>query len=89
MRRKPTTIYLPFLLSLLVAVTAFGQGRGPAGPPKTPKEQASIDLTGYWAAVVTTDWRWRMTVPPKGDYQGIPINAAAKALADMWDPAKD
>jgi hypothetical protein len=88
-RRKPTTSFLPLLFTFLAAVTAFGQGRGPAAAPKTPKEQAPIDLTGYWAAVVTTDWRWRMTVPPKGDYQGLPINPAAKAVADTWDPAKD
>ena len=66
-----------------------GGGRGAAAPPKTPKEAAPVDLTGYWAAVVTTDWRWRMTVPPKGDYQGLPINAEARKLADAWDPAKD
>lgn len=72
----------------------FGQGRGGAGrgvpqPAKTPKESATIDLTGYWAAVITTDWRWRMTVPPKGDYQGIPLNAEGRKLADAWDPAQD
>jgi hypothetical protein len=84
------------LVTLLIATTAtclFGQGRGggrgAAAPPKSPKEAAPIDLTGYWAAVVTTDWRWRMTVPPKGDYQGIPVNAEARKLADAWDPAKD
>ena len=89
-RRNRTTVILPILLCLLVATMVYGQGRGgAAAPPKTPKEAAPIDLAGYWAAVVTTDWRWRMTVPPKGDYQGIPINPAAKALADTWDPAKD
>jgi hypothetical protein len=46
-------------------------------------------LTGYWVANVTTDWRWRITVPPKGDYQGLPLNAEARKLADAWDPAKD
>jgi hypothetical protein len=91
--RIRSTFFVPILMCLLVATTVYGQGRGGGGrgaaAPKTPKESASIDLTGYWAAVVTTDWRWRMTVPPKGDYQGIPINPAAKTLADTWDPAKD
>ena len=30
-----------------------------------------------------------MVVPPKGDYPGMPMNAAAHKLADAWDPAKD
>ncbi len=95
MRHNRSTFYLLFSIFLLFSATvAFGQGRGGGGrgapqPPKAPKEAAPIDLTGYWAAVVTTDWRWRMTVPPKGDYQGIPINAEARKLADAWDPAKD
>jgi hypothetical protein len=30
-----------------------------------------------------------MVTPPKGDYVGIPLTAAAKAVADTWDPARD
>jgi hypothetical protein len=30
-----------------------------------------------------------MTVPPKGDYQGMPLNPEGRKLADTWDPAKD
>jgi hypothetical protein len=30
-----------------------------------------------------------MVTPPKGDYVGIPLTAAAKAVADSWDPARD
>src|SRR4029453_17917356 len=37
----------------------------------------------------TEDWRWRMVTPAKGDYQSIPITAAAQKVADVWDPAKD
>jgi hypothetical protein len=48
-----------------------------------------VELTGYWVGNVTTDWRWRMTVPPKGDYQGLPLNAQARKLADAGDPAKE
>jgi hypothetical protein len=91
--RQIRSIILPVAMLVIVSSMVYGQGRGGGGrgaaPPKTPKEAAPIDLTGYWAAVVTTDWRWRMTVPPKGDYQGIPITPAGKALADTWDPAKD
>jgi hypothetical protein len=94
-RDNRSTSHLLLAIFLLVTATGVhgqgrgGGGRGAAQPPKSPKESATIDLTGYWTAVVTTDWRWRMTVPPKGDYQGIPINAEARKLADAWDPAKD
>ena len=30
-----------------------------------------------------------MTTPPKGDYNGVPMNAEARKIADAWDPAKD
>jgi hypothetical protein len=48
-----------------------------------------VDLTGYWVSLVTEDWRFRMLTPGKGDYAGVPLNAAARKMADAWDPAKD
>jgi hypothetical protein len=30
-----------------------------------------------------------MITPARGDYANIPINAAARTIADAWDPAKD
>jgi hypothetical protein len=69
---------------------AQGGGRGGAGAlPQTPKAAAPIDLTGYWVSVVTEDWRYRMVTPTKGDYQGVPMTPAARAIADAWDPAKE
>jgi hypothetical protein len=65
-----------------------GAGRGGA-PPATPRSSAPFDLTGYWVAVITQDWRQRMVTPPKGDYESLPINLAAKQAGDAWDPAKD
>ena len=56
---------------------------------KTAREEAPIDLTGYWTAVVTQDWRWRMVTPKKGDYPGLPMNPEGKKIANAWDPAKD
>ena len=79
---------------LLIAAVACAQGRGggrggaPA-PLPTGKAGAAIDITGYWEALITRDWRYRIMVPPKGDYQGLPLNPAGRAAADMWDPAKD
>ena len=64
-------------------------GRGAAPAPPTPRASAPIDLTGYWVAYVTEDWRWRMVTPAKGDYASIPLNVDGKRRADTWDPAKD
>ena len=73
-----------------LAATVAGQfGPPPSGPPKTPKESAPIDLTGYWVAIVSEDWRFRMVVPPKGDYPDFTLTADGKKIADAWDPAKD
>jgi hypothetical protein len=81
-------------LALLVLVSpglmrAQERGRGPAGPPPTPKAAAAVDLTGYWVSIITEDWRWRMVTPKKGDYASVPLNDAGRKLADTWDAAKD
>jgi hypothetical protein len=39
--------------------------------------------------VVVEDWKYRMIQANKGDYSGLPLNAAARNAADTWDPAKD
>ena len=66
------------------------QGRGGrGGPPPTPRASAPVDFTGNWVSIVSEDWRWRMITPPKGDYANIPLNAAARKIADTWDPARD
>jgi hypothetical protein len=87
-----------FMATLFLAPAAFGQGqgrgggRGPAGPPPpplAPKAAAPIDVTGYWVSLVTEDWRYRMSTPPKGDLTGVPVNAAGRAAANAWDPTKD
>jgi hypothetical protein len=68
-----------------------GRGARGAGPasPRTAKELAPVDLTGYWTALITQDWRWRMLVPPKGEYNGIPLTPGGRRIADSWDPVKD
>src|SRR5437899_12606727 len=65
------------------------RGRGQAAANVPAKASAPIDLTGYWVALVTEDWRWRMVTPKKGDFPSIPLNAAGRDLANAWDPAKD
>jgi hypothetical protein len=81
-------------LMTLVALGLMAQppgGRGGRGgaPPRPAKEAAPVDLTGYWVSVVSEDWRWRMVTPLKGDFASIPVNAEARKVGEMWDPAKD
>lgn len=83
---------------LAAVVTAGGavgaQGRGgrqggATGDATTAQATAPIDLTGYWVAVISEDWRWRMITPARGDYASIPLTPEGKRVADAWDPAKD
>jgi hypothetical protein len=60
-----------FVIAACVVASAVmqAQGRGgQAAAPPTAKASAPIDLTGYWAAVVTEDWHVRMLTPAKGDF---------------------
>jgi hypothetical protein len=78
------------LLMGAAATGAFAQGRGGGAATATPARTAAIkDLTGYWVSVVAEHWHLRMMVPPKGDFLLIPLNAEARRVASMWDPAKD
>jgi hypothetical protein len=88
MNGKASQVYglLPIAVALFL-LPDCGVGQTP--PPLAAKTAAPIDLTGYWVAVVTEDWRWRMVTPARGDYQSIPITAKAQKVADAWDPAKD
>jgi hypothetical protein len=66
-----------------------GTGAGAPAPPASPRSSAPIDLTGYWVAVVSEDWRWRMVTPPKGDFASVPLNAAGLKVGREWNPADD
>jgi hypothetical protein len=87
------TYSLTLLAALSVLAPAFLQAQGgrggPPPTPKTAKEAAPVDLTGYWVSVVTEDWRWRMVTPIKGDFAGVPVNGEARKIGAAWDPAKD
>lgn len=71
------------------ALCLYPQSPAPATPQASPRAVAPSDLTGYWVALVTEDWRYRMLTAPKGDYYSIPLNAEGKRVADTWDPARD
>ena len=68
---------------------AQGRGRAGGGPPPTARVAAPKDLAGYWVAVVTEHWHLRMLMPPKGDFSMLPVNAEARRVAGMWNPAQD
>jgi hypothetical protein len=84
-------------LAILVTLTfvaaqprAAGQDRSaPVGAAAAAKASAPMDLTGYWVALVTEDWRFRMVTPRKGDYVAVPMTEQARKIADAWDPAAD
>ncbi len=56
---------------------------------KRGRAGAVLDLTGYWVAVIDEDWRWRMIIPDKGDFAGIPLTIDGRRMADTWDQSKD
>lgn len=88
-----TIIAAAVAVVLGVGLGAQGRGGGAAGQPQqtppTPQAAAAIDLTGAWVSIVNEDWRWRMVTPPKGDYASVPLNDAARKVADSWDVSKD
>jgi hypothetical protein len=73
---------------LAIPARAQAQGRGGA-PPRSAKDAAPVDLTGYWVALITEDWRYRMMVPAPGDHPSVPLNLEGARIANAWDPAKD
>jgi hypothetical protein len=77
---KPRIIGFVFALALWHGTPAAAQ---------SARAEAPVDLTGYWASIVTEDWPWRMHTPPKGDYASIPLTAEGRRVADQWTEAQD
>jgi hypothetical protein len=80
---------LVFVLLLALPIQLQGQNRGAAPPPLTGRTAAPFDLTGYWIALITDDWRYRMLTPPKGNIDYLPVNAEGRRITDTWDPSTD
>jgi hypothetical protein len=81
-----------FIVAL--GLNLFAQGRGAApgragGPAASARAAAPFDPTGYWVAIISEDWRWRMVTPAKGDVVSIPLSPEGLRVAEAWDPAKD
>jgi hypothetical protein len=83
------------LITLASANVAFAQrgGRGQRGEgqqgQRGARATAPADLTGYWVAVISEDWKFRMVTPPRGQFGNVPVSAEGRRVADAWDPAKD
>ena len=78
-----------FSIALLLVASLLGQDASTPSASSTAKASAPVDLTGYWVAFVTEDWRFRMITPRKGDYQPVPMTPEARKVADAWDQAAD
>ena len=95
--RIPNPKFLIAIATLVLVVAlglnVFAQGRGaPAGRgggPATARAAAPFDPTGYWVAIISEDWRWRMVTPARGDVVSIPLSVEGLRVAEAWDPAKD
>jgi hypothetical protein len=82
----------PFFAAVFLAVAVLalhGQGRATGPAPGSARASAPYDITGYWVALITDDWRYRMLAPPKGNVDYLPVNAEGRRVANDWDPAKD
>jgi hypothetical protein len=77
------------LVLTLVAAPAEAQRGGGRGAPATAQASAPLDLTGYWVAVITEDWKFRMVTPRKGVYETLTLNAEGRRIGDSWDPTRD
>jgi hypothetical protein len=76
-------------LLLTLAAPALAQRGGRGGPPPSAKAAAALDLTGYWVAVITEDWKYRMVTPKAGIFDAIPLSAAGRKIGLAWDPVRD
>jgi hypothetical protein len=66
-----------------------GTARSASVSTGSARAAAPFDATGDWVSLVTQNWRYRMVVPTRGDYAGIPINARGEQFADAWSAAAD
>ena len=70
-------------IGILILCLGITQSIAQTGPARNTSGRT--DFTGVWAPVFTEDWGPRLPGPERGDYDGLPVNAAAKQVADEWD----
>jgi hypothetical protein len=78
------------LVALAMPATSFAQrGGGRGAAPAAARDAAPLDLSGYWVAVITEDWKYRMVTPKPGVFDAIPLSAEGRKIGSAWDPARD
>ena len=88
MNRVIIAISACVLMSVVSLDAQRGRGGGGA-PAASPRQAAPFDLTGYWVSPIIEDWKYRMVVPNKGVFDGLPLNAQGREVGNKWDPAAD
>jgi hypothetical protein len=77
------------LAGCFAGAVASAQPQGFVAPQRSAQESAQVDLTGYWVALITEDWLWRMITAPRGDATSVPLNGQGQGVAAQWDPVRD
>lgn len=77
------------LVACFTGTVSLAQPPGFGAPPQSARESAQVDLTGYWVALITEDWLWRMITAPRGDATSVPLNPQGQRVAALWDWAED
>ena len=75
---------LALVTGLLLGGSAAVLAQRGGDAPETPRAGAPIDVTGYWVAVVSEDWRHRMATARKGDFESVPLNGEGRRVANTW-----
>ncbi|HEX4025284.1 MAG TPA: hypothetical protein VHX52_11370, partial [Steroidobacteraceae bacterium] len=67
-----------------VAAAVLLSAVGAALIPAAASAQSILD--GFWNPLFSEDQIERIPGPDQGEYDGIPITAAARSVAQSWDP---
>jgi hypothetical protein len=86
---RPALFLIVATLTFIAPVPLDAQRGGRGGGAAGGRQNAAIDLTGYWVSVISEDWEFRMVTPNKGVYDTLSLNAEGRRVADTWDPARD
>jgi len=89
MRRMVAVAVMIVSLGAATSIAQRGGAPGAGQPARPPQAMAPFDPTGYWVAIVSDEWRYRMLTPPKGNVDYVPVNAEGRTAANAWDPMKD
>jgi hypothetical protein len=89
MEHKNQRKLLCLLAGVVIAAGAASAQPAPGAAPSIYQRFAPINVTGNWVSVVTEDWAIRMIPAPKGDFDGLPLNAAGQRASNAADPVKD